>query len=38
MDKPSYSYNMNSHSDLIDADISAFEYYVSLPSDVKEPT
>lgn len=37
MYKPRYSDNTNSHSDLIDADISAFEYYVSLPSDVKEP-
>ncbi len=35
MDKPRYSDNMNSHSDLIDADISAFEYCVSLPSDKK---
>lgn len=37
MYKPRYSDNMNSHSGLIDADISAFEYCVSLPSDVKEP-
>lgn len=37
MYKPRYSDNMNSHSDLIDADISAFEYYVFPPSDVKEP-
>ena len=35
MDKPRYSDNMNGLSDLIDADISAYEYYVSLPSDVK---
>ena len=35
MDKPKYSDNMNGLTDLIDADISAYEYYVSLPTDIK---
>ena len=35
LDKPKYSDNMNGLTDLIDADTSAYEYYVSLPTDIK---